>query len=157
MNEKFSSVTTKWLEKHLIKFLETDKTYSDEIIKELTERVKLDVSPLNYQEQLRIILNEFDFDEASMLYNRMNYTWYHSNNQPPTASEIKRNAKRLLSDAWGADESLLSHEYTVSTGRLEVSRYIWDGIKILGLKLVAVESVLDYDWVVNSSGDEYLV
>ena len=142
-------MTTTALEKDLHNNLKINRSYCEEIIKELKRRSNHPQQVLGLDEQLKTIMSNFDWGEVHHIFTKMGYTWFYSTSPGsiPTIEELKTSARNLLTDVWNTDERNDCRERTISTGRFTYSRRIYDGIKILSLEFIPVDYLLDYDWV----------
>ena len=119
------------------------------IIDELKER--REESYINFDEQLKLVFDEFNFESVHKVYKLLNLPWYSYQTGEyyiPSIDDLKETAKKLLIEAWNSDELTWVGRYTTSTGRLVASRSIFDGIKMLELEFTPFYSFSLYDEVV---------
>jgi len=167
MVSKFDRVTNDGLERLLSSLLgkplisDDDKLKVNEIINELNSR-KGRLIGLNKDEQIKIILEEFDFNHAHRVFKSMGYTLFMGNiddvtnitnmnigSEIPSEEYLRDLCKRLLNEVWDMEESEYYSCSSIGTARFKASRGIYNGYKILGLEFIPISMVLDYDWVVD--------
>ena len=156
MTSKFDSLTNYGLEKLLNRLLskpiinKEDKLMVNEIVKELQSR-KGRLIGLNKEEQIKIILDGFDFNHVHDVFVIMGYTLYMGAEGfgVPSVEYLKNLCEGLLNNAWDMEQSDTYHDCSTATARFKATRSIYDGYKILGLEFIPISMVLDYYWVVD--------
>lgn len=104
---------------------------------------------LSREDQIRIILEETNFDKINRVMTFLDWTWF-SYNGVPTIEQLKTEAKRLLEDVYNDSDDYEYPCITHETGGFVATRDMIDGIKMLSLDFVLTGWDFEYDDVTNA-------
>ena len=114
---------------------------------------------LDKEDQIRIILEEFDFSLVNAVMTFLNWHWWRNDPNPgsppidrgvPTIDMLKENARYCLERVWNLPETD-SHNYETGTGGFVATKSVYDGLKMLSLRFELTSWELDYDNVQNEN------
>lgn len=150
MNTKYTHVTMDWLREALL--VATNKSevdYVKELLKEIEFRAgNENYNFLNFDEQVELLFEEDFLNRVVTVFNNVGYHWATINEGEidyfiPSKDMINETIMGLLKTVWDAPEELDEDIRTASTGRFEVTRRIYNGVKSLNIDLIVETSHLD--------------
>ena len=107
------------------------------------------------KEQIKLILNEFNFRTMRAIMITLNWEYAKFNEDgnyftyfTPTQKYLKQRCKELLEEVWDIHEP--GEEITtLATGGFKVTCEEYDGIKCLGVEFIPLEAYADYDFAIT--------
>jgi hypothetical protein len=116
-------------------YMDNNVKLSTEIIKELKVRSNYVGYIMGKSEQIKIIIEEVDFEKIQKVMKHLDWTWYSAahigKTGPPDIDDLRRTAFKLLEDIWNTEEGF--PEMSTSIGGFVASRQIYNGIPSLKL------------------------
>ena len=99
---------------------------------------------LGKEDQIRIILEETDFEKIHKVMKFLNWRW-HIDNDVPTIERLKEEAHHHLEQIWDFGDTGESNYYSCGTGGFRASKYVYHGLTMLGLAFELTGWDFDYN------------
>lgn len=111
---------------------------------------------LGKDDQIRIILEEMDFDKIHKVMVFLDWVWVkpildeHDGTHKfisavPTIDELKTESKKWLEDVWNIPEREDVAIYSIGSGGLVAMKCVYDGLKMLSLTFELTNWEFDYN------------
>lgn len=118
-------------------------------MRSLTPYLKKINQVLGKEEQIKIIMREFDFEKVHGVMTFLGWKWWgaggHNQFNVPTIDEIKASSLYLLNEIWELPIDPESQINTLGSGGIMAERLNYDGLKMLSLRFELTGWSFDYD------------
>ena len=126
-------------------------------MRELAPYLRKIEQKIGKDEQIKIILEETDFDKIFDVMNYLRWEWMYRdeddnvNFRVPDLETIKKTAKQCLEDVWNIEETGEDQFYFSGTGGFTAYKFVFDGLRCLSLKFELTGWNMDYEDVQNEN------